>query len=182
MGRNVPLKVLKADGSIEGYVHTKVMGTLSRALAESSEGDIGVAEQLAEAVTYYLYHKQGRQVSSGEILSMVKAVLGDTGYGGAAVALSEHFCHRKLSRSRAEVVSSDSQQDSARSRWDKSIIVDGLVVEHGIERCTARAIASMVEEKVFRMGISLIPSGLIKQLVLNDMSIVLRAERQLAGV
>jgi hypothetical protein len=44
---------------------------------------------------------------------------------------------------------------------------------------TARTIASMVEEKIFNMGISLVPSSLIKQLVLGDTAAVLRAEQQL---
>ena len=57
------LKVRKEDGSIEEYLHTKVMGTISNALATVGEADIFVAEQLAEVVTYYLYQQQkGRNV------------------------------------------------------------------------------------------------------------------------
>jgi hypothetical protein len=43
----------------------------------------------------------------------------------------------------------------------------------------ARAIASMVEDKIFNMGISLVPTSLIKQLVLNETALVLQAEEQL---
>ena len=49
------LKVKKQDGAIEEYLHTKVMGTISNALASVGEADTFIAEQLAEVVTYYLY-------------------------------------------------------------------------------------------------------------------------------
>jgi hypothetical protein len=37
----------------------------------------------------------------------------------------------------------------------------------------------MVEEKVFRIGMTLVPASLIKQLVLSDAAAVLRAQEQL---
>ena len=40
----------------------------------------------------------------------------------------------------------------------------------------------MVEEKVFNMGVTLVPASLVKQLVLRDAAAVLRAERQLQTV
>jgi hypothetical protein len=40
----------------------------------------------------------------------------------------------------------------------------------------------MVEEKIFKMGITLVPASLIKQIVLGDAVAVLRAERQLQTV
>jgi hypothetical protein len=46
-------------------------------------------------------------------------------------------------------------------------------------RQTARMIAGMVEEKIFGMGITLVPSSLVKQLVLGDAAAVLRAQEQL---
>ncbi|MHC4238476.1 MAG: hypothetical protein ACYSUC_01780, partial [Planctomycetota bacterium] len=114
-----------------------------------------------------------------------------TGYEDAAIMLSEHHFERKLKRSRIEVVSADIQeisdaqlltkagQVSDRTRWDKSRIVKDLVTKHDVCRQTARTIASMVEEKIFKMGITLVPASLIKQIVLGDAVAVLRAERQL---
>ncbi|MHC4499932.1 MAG: hypothetical protein ACYS21_12550, partial [Planctomycetota bacterium] len=108
--------------------------------------------------------------------------------------LSEHHFERKLKRSRIEVVSADIQKISDaklltkvrevgdRSRWDKSRIVKDLVTKHDVCRQTARTIASMVEEKIFKMGITLVPASLIKQIVLGDAVAVLRAERQLQTV
>ncbi len=53
-----------------------------------------------------------------------------------------------------------------------------LTTKHGIDRLAARAIASMVEEKIFNMGVSLVPVSLIKQLVLSDTATVMQAHRQ----
>ena len=189
------LKVIKADGSAEEYLHTKVIGTISNALSRIGQADICIAEELAEVVTYFLYHKQKPlMVTSNEIFSIIEAILTTTGYEEAAVALSEHHFERRLKRSRIEVVSADIQQLSdaellgkieefgSRSRWDKSIIIEDLVTKHNLCRQTARMIASMVEEKIFNIGITQLPASLVKQLVLGDAAVVLRAERQLQTV
>ena len=189
------LKVIKADGSAEEYLHTKVIGTISNALSRIGQADICIAEELAEVVTYFLYHKQKPLiVTSNEIFSIIEAILTTTGYEEAAVALSEHHFERRLKRSRIEVVSADIQQLSdaellgkieefgSRSRWDKSIIIEDLVTKHNLCRQTARMIASMVEEKIFNIGITQLPASLVKQLVLGDAAAVLRAERQLQTV
>ena len=156
------LKVIKADGSVEEYLHTKVMGTINNALGGTGQADIYLAEELAEVVTYYLYRQQGRNsVTSNEVFSVIKAVLAAIGYEEAAIALSEHHFERRLKRSRIEVIGIDIQEltdaellgsigeTTVRSRWDKTIIVNDLVKKYSICRQTARTIASMVEEKVF---------------------------------
>jgi transcriptional regulator NrdR family protein len=189
------LKVIKADGSVEEYLHTKIIGTISNAFSRIEKPDISVAEELAEVVTYFLYHGQKRRsVTSSEIFSIIKAVLTATRYEDAAVALSEHHFERRLKRSRTEVVSIDieeladaellckTDQPDNRSRWDKSRIVRYLVAKHGVSKQTARTIASMVEEKIFNMGSTLVPASLIKQLVLGDAAAVLRAQRLLQTV
>jgi transcriptional regulator NrdR family protein len=189
------LKVIKADGSIEEYLHTKVMGTINNALGEVDLANIDIAEEFAEVVTFFLYNQYSRHtVTSGDIFSMIKVVLAATGYEDAAVALSEHHFARKLKRSRIEVVPVDVQdltdaelltrdgESTGRYRWDKSRIVDDLIAGHGVCRQTARTIAAMVEEKVFNVGMTLVPSSLIKQLVLGDTATVLRAQRQLQAV
>jgi len=189
------LKVVKADGTVEEYLHTKVVGTISNALGRIGQADICTAEQLAEVVTYFLYHKQKPFIAtSNEIFSMIEVVLAGTGYEEAAVALSEHHFERKLKRSRIEVVSVDIceladaetfckvEKSESRCRWDKSRIVRDLVTKHDVCRQTARTIASLVEEKIFNLGVTLVPASLVKQLVLRDAAAVLRAERQLQTV
>lgn len=189
------LKVIKADGAVEEYLHTKVMGTINNALGLVDQADIDIAEHFAEVVTFFLYHQDSRgRVTSGEILSIIKAVLAATGYEKAAAALSEHHLARKLKRSRVEVVPVNIRNladaellvgvdgPEGKCRWDKSRIVSHLITRHDICRQTARLIAAMVEEKVFNMGLTLVPSSLIMQLVLSDAATVLRAQQQLQAI
>ena len=186
------LKVIKADGNIEEYSHTKVMGTINNALCRIGQADVFIAEQLAEVVTYFLYHRQNRRTAnSSEIFSIIKAALSAVSYDEAAGELSEYHFQRRIKRSRTEVVSIDIQQlkdaklltgteaANNRCRWDKSRIAEDLVEKYDLCTQTARMIASMVEEKIFNIGISLVPSSLIKQLVLGDTAAVLRAQQQL---
>jgi transcriptional regulator NrdR family protein len=189
------LKVIKADGSVEEYLHTKVLGAISNALGSAGQSDISIAEQLADVVTYYLYHgHRRRSITSSEIFSVIKAVLSAVNYEDAAIALTEHYFERKLKRSRIEVVWTDVRElsdaellaagdrEDNRCRWDKSRIVEDLVTKYDVCQQTARTIASMVEEKIFNIGITQVPASLIKQLVLNDAAAILRAQRQLQTV
>lgn len=191
MGKS-QLIVIKSDGSEEEYLHTKVIGTISNALNNTTLADVYIAEQLSDVVTYYLYQQPNRRVvTSNEILSVIKAVLTATGYDEAAVRLSEYHFERKIKRSRVEVISIDirkltdarqltgAKESGDRYRWDKSRIVDKLVVKNNLSRHAARAIASMVEDKIFNIGIPLVPTSLIKQLVLNETAAVLQAQEQL---
>lgn len=189
------LKVIKADGTAEEYLHTKVFGTINNALSAAGEADINAAEEFAEVVTYFLYHRENRQnITSNEILSIIKATLTATGYEEAAVALSEHHFERKLKRSRIEVIPvkiqdladakllCKTERLTSSSRWNKAIIVDDLVSKHSLSRQMARTIASMVEEKVFNIGLTLVPASLIKQLVLGDAASIIQVQQQLQTI
>lgn len=182
------LKVVKADGSIEHYLHTKIIGTVNNALATSGEPNIAVAEHLAEAITYFLYNgKHRRRTTTSEIFSMVQVTLAATSYEDAAEALGEYHYRRLLKRRRIEVIDDDQVQDhtaGARrggppSRWNKSQIVNDLIVRQKLDRQVARAIASMVEEKILNIGLARVSRGLIKQLVRADTAATLQAEQQL---
>ena len=189
------LQVIKADGTAEEYMHTKVIGTINNALTAVGRPDMTMAEDLAEVVTYYLYRKENqRRVSSGEILSMIKAVLASTGHETAAMALGDHTFERRLKRTRTEVLAVDVQDFAdverlyrtepppARMPWDKGRIVDDLTERSGIPRHVARAVAAIVEERIFNMGMTQVPQSLIKQLMLGEAAAILRAQQQLQAV
>jgi hypothetical protein len=183
----VQLKVIKSDGAIEEYLHTKVLGTFSNALALIDQPNVFAAEQFAEAITFYLYQKRGAETVTGdEIHLMVQAVLTATGYENAAKALNEYQLNRKLQRSRIEVVENgnDEFDDTALTvdRWSKSKIVKDLMRKNHFDLHIARAVASTVEEKVLNLGMTKIKRSLIKQIVLADMDMILKAQKQLQAV
>jgi transcriptional regulator NrdR family protein len=192
---NKQLQVTKADGTTEEYIHTKVIGTINNAFSAIDRPDIAMAEDLAEVVTYYLYQQQDRhQVSTSEILTMVKVVLTSTGYEAAAVALGEHAIERRMKRARTEVLAVDvhdfadiqrlnrAGEPPARMPWDKSRIVHDLTAEAGVPLQTARAVAATVEERVFHMGMTVVPRSLVKQLVLGEAATMLQAQQELQAV
>jgi transcriptional regulator NrdR family protein len=188
------LKVVKADGGVEPYIHTKVMAAIGNALAGAGVSDLPLVENLAEVVTYYIYEKQVSRIHSNEILAIIKAVLSSTGYSDAASALSEHYYDRRFRRNRTAVVFVDVQhlddarivhgdfEDQVMVRWAKSRIVDDVQSEHDIDIQTARAIASSVESKIFKLDISRVPASLIRQLVLSETAVMLEAKRNLEMV
>lgn len=182
-GSLMQLEVVKTDGSVEEYLHTKVLGTFSNALVLTGESNLFAAEQFAEAVTFYLYSKEGENViSSEQIHLMVQAVLDSTGHQDAAAALGNHRMGRKLKRGRIEVVADGDEQEElsySACQWDKSRVVRDLITSDGLTRDIARAIASSVEEKVLNLGMMRVRSSLIEQLVLADAEAMAKAKELL---
>lgn len=186
------LKVRKTNAGIEQYMHTKVMYTISKALADVNKTDLTVIESLAEVVTYFLYNRHAEHiVQSCEVLSAVKAALAATGYEDAAEALNNHHFQRRLKRNRVEVLDLDINQISDIStacqlknscqkyQWDKSVIIEDLTQKHGFDMASARTIAAMTERKIFSLNQYQVSKSLVKQIVLNDTAAVMHAQKQL---
>ena len=189
------LYVVKSDGNIEEYVHTKVIGTISRVLSKVGADSVYLAEQLTDVVTYYLYNQQNTQkITSGEIFSIIVAILTETGYEDAADILNEFHIRRRFKRLRTDVIPiniqeisdaqilADTEQSDISMQWDKSEIVSSLTGKYDFDIPTARMIASMVEDRIFNMEITTVPTSLIKQIVLSEAALVMRAQKQLQTV
>jgi len=183
----VQLKVIKSDGTMEEYLHTKVFGTFNNALALIEQSNVFAAEQFAEAITFYLYQKRGLdRVASDELHLMVQAVLTATGYENAAKALNEFQLNRKLRRARVEIVDDrygeTDDSDLTVSQWRKSQIVADLMKKYHLDQHIARAIGSTVEERVLNIGMTRIRRSLVKHIVFADMEMILKAQQQLQAV
>lgn len=170
------IRVIKADGSTEPYLHTKVLGTLHRVLAGIDKDGFDIAEMLAEAITGFLYQQTpAEDLTAEQIHFMVLSVLSGAGFEEAAEALQHHRLCRSLQRHRIEVI------DSQWPQWDKSRIVEDLVCRYRMDRLMARTIAGTVEDKILRLGLIRIRKTLIRHLVTADMEDLLNADRQLTG-
>jgi transcriptional regulator NrdR family protein len=181
------LSVIKANGTTEEYLHTKVIGTFSHALDDVDQTNIFAAEQFAEAVTFHLYHNNhSRSVKSDNINVLIVTVLNETGYPDAATALKEHRMYRSIRRSRIEVRKDNSMPEAPSmantSRWNKTKIITDLTQKYDLEKNLARAIAASVEEKVLKLGMTQIHSNLVEQLVIAETDIMVRAEKELEFV
>lgn len=179
------VKVVKSDGSLEQYLHTKVLGTFGNALALIDQPNVYAAEQFADAVTFHLYKKKkSGLITSEEIHLLVQSVLNATGYANAADALNDFHLNRKVKRKRIEVVDEHASHfdADARTLWDKSIIAHWLMENKEMNSHLARVIASSVEEKILNIGILRIRKSLIKHLVLSDIDVMLQAHQQLINI
>jgi len=179
------IRVVKADNTVEQYLHTKVLGTFGNALALIDQPNVYAAEQFADAVTFHLYQKNDlNMITSEEIHIMVQAVLSATGYENAARKLNDFHLNRKLKRKRIEVIKdrADHSDHDGRSQWNKSKIVHWLMENKNVDYHVARAIASAVEQKVLDVGLLRIHTSLIEHFVLLDMEAMLNAQKELLTV
>lgn len=178
------IRILKSDGQVEPYLHTKVLGSFNHALSQAGECPYA-AEQMAEAVTFYLYRQvQQGTLGTDEIHQMIMTVLESMGYHRAARHLNDYRLRRKLQRRRIDVIDDVRGPDhlTVSACWDKTRIVRDLVSRQNMDRLLARAVASAVEEKILNMGVSKVRKSLIHQLVIADTESMLEAHRQLAAV
>ncbi|MDD5134389.1 MAG: hypothetical protein PHP01_03135 [Phycisphaerae bacterium] len=186
------LKVVKADGTQEEYLHTKVIASFVNALAEPGRDSIALACELAETVTFYLYNRPAsNSITSNEIFSMILAALLSTGYGCAAENLAAHHQRRNLLRARVEVIKFDAKKYPANSMpqqfenpdladgWNKSKIIKDLRAEYKLDAASARMIASMVEEKILNSSLCSLTADFVKFLVISQTQAVLSAQQQL---
>lgn len=170
------IRIIKADGSTEPYLHTKVLGSLHRAMAAVEVDCLETAQMLSDAVTYFLYRRfKGESLTTDQIHQMILTVLEGSGFAVAAEALTSHRLNRRLQRRRISVT------DSEYVLWDKGLIVRELVERYQTNRPLARVIAGTVEEKILRMGALHIRRGLIRHLVMTDMEDLIEADCELTA-
>jgi hypothetical protein len=170
------IRITKADGSTEAYLHTKVLGSLHRAMAAVQPDCLETAQMLSDSVTYFLYrHFKSETLTTDQIHQMILTVLEGVGFAAGAEALTAHRLNRRLQRRRISVI------DSEWPAWDKGLIVQNLVEHYRTDEALARAIAGLVEEKILRIGATHIRKGLIRHLVMTDMEDLLDAHHELTA-
>jgi transcriptional regulator NrdR family protein len=175
------LKVIKSDGVAEDYISSKILRTLHNCLAKTERDNITIAEQLTEAITFYLYNKADKRViTSSELHSVLKIMLASSGFEDAAENLHEHHYHRLIKRSRVFVVDidiktlydakmfHDIKNMGIFEQWNKSKIVEWVRANTELDYLDARAVASAVEEKIFTTNLTCLTTGLIRQFVLAE--------------
>jgi hypothetical protein len=180
------LMVEKRDGSLEVYLHTKVMGSLASALSEVGHYQEGLPEHLAEAVTTFLRRQYGcGPVHSDEIGSMIEVALFETDHPDAAAALNEHRIRRQVQRDRIEMIhlirekGEIVEEETGRQNWEKGAIVKTLERDYDLPVHLARAIAGVVEEKVLRLGVRTIPTSLVRELMVYELWLMNKADQEL---
>ncbi len=190
-------QIRKRDGRIMPYDQVKIADAIWKAAQAVGSGERFVAEELAGAVTDYLdRHFEGDTPGIEDIQDIVEKVLMETGQARTAKAYILYrekrararraMRVRKAARRRAGnstdlALLVDTGSKDALVAWDKGRIVEALEQEAGLDLRTARKVASAVEAKVLASGISRISTGLIRELVDNELferGLTGRLERQ----
>jgi ribonucleoside-triphosphate reductase (formate) len=190
-------RIRKRDGRLMPYDAAKIADAIFKAAKAVGGEDRFIAEELAAAVTDYLNrHYEGETPGIEDIQDMVEKVLIETGHAKTAKAYILYRDRRAQARRAMHV--RKAKQEQARSStdlallvdagakdallpWDKSRIAEALEKEAHLDSETARKVAGSVEEKVIASGISRITTGLVRELVDNELferGLTGRLERQ----
>lgn len=174
----------KRDGRIVAFDKSKIADAIFKAAQAVGGEDRLLADELAEAVTFFLRKKFGQKIPEiEEIQDIVEKVLIETGHAKTAKAYILYRAKRARIREslkvRKELLERSSSTDlsllvapSTRDEilpWDKGRIAQALIKETGLEEHLAYKIASAVELKVFNSGITQISTTLIRELVNNEL-------------
>ncbi|MBL7140551.1 MAG: anaerobic ribonucleoside-triphosphate reductase [Planctomycetes bacterium] len=190
--------IRKRDGRIMPFDQSKIIDAIFKAAQAVGGEDRFVAEELASAVADYLdRHYEGDTPDIEDIQDMVEKVLIETGHAKTAKAYILYrdkrtqarraMKVRKAARSREGRNSTDTAllvdtgAKDALLSWDKGRIAEALEKEAHLDPRTARKVASAVEDKVIASGLSRISTGLVRELVDNELferGLTGRLERQ----
>jgi ribonucleoside-triphosphate reductase len=177
-------EVVKRDGRIVPFDKTKIADAIFKAAQAVGGEDRDLAEELADAVTFFLEKKYtGQPPGIEDIQDMVERVLMETGHSRTAKAYILYRDRRAQLRRRTFVRKSVRRAGSSTDllllvdpgtkdevlAWDRDKIVQALVKEADVEPAEARKIASAVEKKIFDSGLDRISSSLIRELVDNEL-------------
>jgi len=180
-----PIKMVrKRDGRVVPYDESKIADAIFKAAQSVGGQDRLLAEELAKAVTFYLErHRETEIPDIEEIQDAVEKVLIETGHAKTAKAfilyrdwktrIREQLRVRKqvregISSTDISLLVAGSTKDEVMP-WDKNKITQALVKEAGLPEAVAASVASAVEEKIFNSGLTQVSTGLIRELVDNEL-------------
>lgn len=134
------VRVLKRDGSAEGFSRRKLAASMWRAM-KGTCGKFRDAAELARAVEIYLVRRGCLCTSSAAVLEMTMKVLRRVGLPAAADAMESHSSWRSSRRKHLRVL-----QDGGRlTRWDKSWLAKFVCRSWDLLPVTGRIVAGIVE-------------------------------------
>ncbi len=182
--RSIIQQVRKRDGGLVPFDETKIANAIFKAAQAVGGEDRVLAEELASTVTVMLEREyDGEAPAIEEIQDVVEKVLIETGHARTAKAYILYRDKRARIRQSLQVrkpvrragtttdisllVNTETQDQVI--EWDKTKIARALEVEADLARALAREIASAVEQRVMRSGLTRISTALIRELVDNEL-------------
>lgn len=191
--------VRKRDGRLVPFDLSKISAAIAKAMQAVNESDDGFAMEVAGVVELALNSRHnsgtGAVPSIEEVQDCVENVLVELGRAKVAKAYILYRDMRTRSRDALKVSHPAGgrrntgdpavrvQESEGTSPWSKGRIVAALMGEANLPREVASDVAARVEERVFHSGRRRISTGLIRELVDNelmDMGLTRALRRQAA--
>ena len=178
------LAVKKRDGRVAPFDKNKIADAIFKAAEAVGGEDQTLALELSDIVTLHLKNQFGNDMPEIEqIQDLVEKVLIETGHAKTAKAYilyrEKRAAVRDSLKIRKEVKDGANSTDIALLvapvtkeeffKWDKARITEALIKETGIAREIAETVARSVEKKIFASGITRLSTGLIRELVDNEL-------------
>jgi len=167
------IQVRKRDGSVEPFVLAKVLRTIRRGLVVSghaNELDTSIAGGLGEAVHDYLKATYDKStISSSQLSELVDLVLNQTGHSTASMAIHDYQRYREERRRRVRVAIPRDRGGFSQHRWSKASIVEFLGKQHLLDTPASRMIAGRVEQLIFGLGLGVVTSGLVREMITSEL-------------
>jgi hypothetical protein len=177
--------VRKRDGRVVPFQRQKIAEAVAKALEAVGEADSRFAAEVAGIVELSLSERVGSAAEpAGEaaiphietIQDLVERALMELGRAAAAKAYILHRDLRARMRAVLRVHRSDTLRAPVRVReregvsdWSKGRIVAALMQEAELPREAAEDVASAVERRVFAAGKRAVTTGLLRELVANEL-------------
>ncbi len=177
--------VKKRDTRVVGFDQTKIADAIYAAARAVGGEDRHLADELAGVVTMFLEkaYGSGRIPTIEDIQDMVEKVLIETGHAKTAKAYiiyrQKRAEARERMRVRKESVSESNSTDihllvdpgsqAEYFQWDRGRITSALMTEASLDEPEAASIAKVVEKRILASGLSHISSGIIRELVDNEL-------------
>ena len=182
--------VRKRDGRVVPFQRQKIADAVLKAMDAAGEPDARFAAEVAGIVEFTLLERAAATLSEGAasaaattaiphietIQDLVERALMELGRAAVAKAYILHRDLRARVRSALRVHRSDTLRSPVRVReregvsdWSKGRIVAALMGEAELPREAAEEVASAVERRVFAAAKKTVTTGLIRELVANEL-------------
>jgi hypothetical protein len=186
----MPRSVRKRDGREVPFDARKIEAAIFKAMAAVGEEDASLAAEVATVVSMTLASRYDAPLREGEgargipdieeIQDLVERALIELGRASVAKAYILYRDRRARAREALQVHASrerpgprgarvEVEERERASPWSKGRIVAALIREAELTRELAERVAARVEEKVFAAGWKRVTTGLIRELVDNEL-------------
>ncbi len=171
--------VCKHDEVQVPFDRQRIVSAIARAFEVSDSNDRSQVEPIVDTVCDLIQQSYQEQVPHIEnIQDVIEMVLIQTGHGAVANVFSRYREQHKEAREKLRVfkyqaqlyvVSESSEQDVLTTPWQRSVLEQSLYKDYQLSLDRAKDVAKSVEKALIQLGYARISTGLIDNLIQQEM-------------